>query len=125
MGLDITVSEKSQVASVITEIDKIIKKQSSVKETVTASILCDALLNHLLLEGFTDIKVRVNDDHPRFIDIRANGAQAALETITTVSEEECIEDEINISILNQYIKNILIRYKTGINHFKIYTEKNV
>lgn len=123
MGLDITVSDRLQAASAIKEIDNIVKMHSPDAETGTASILCDALLNHLLIEGFTGIKVKVKKKHPRYIDIRAYGNQSVLETITTISEDERIEDEINVSILNQYIKNILIQYKAGVNRFKIYPEK--
>lgn len=122
MGLDVTVSDKSQVDGIIVKVDEIVKKRFKSAEAAVASNLCDALLTHLLLEDYTDIRVIVKGENPRCIDIRAYGGQAALEVMTTADEEERIEDEININMLNQYINNIFIQYKRGVNRFRIYPD---
>ena len=57
MLLNIHVSDRSEAAAAVKEISEILKKKYPGLDAGVGTILCDSLLNHLLLEGFRDIKV--------------------------------------------------------------------
>ena len=122
MLLNIHVSDRSEAAAAVKEISEILKKKYPGLDAGVGTILCDSLLNHLLLEGFRDIKVILKGRISKYIEVTAAGSQATLELYASENEKELIEDEINISIINEYINNIRIQYRNGVNRFLIYPD---
>ncbi len=116
------VSDKLQIASVTETISKTIKDQYPKLDEGTGTVLCDAMLSHLLLEGFTDIQVSIGGYVHNYIELLASGDKAALEVPADLDENDRIEDEINIDIINKYLRNIAIQYRKDVNRFRIYPE---
>ena len=100
MLLNMHVSDRSEAAAAVKEISEILKKKYPGLDAGVGTILCDSLLNHLLFEGFRDIKVILKGRISKYIEVTAAGSQATLELYASGNEKELIEDEINISIIN-------------------------
>ena len=78
------VSDKLQIASVTETISKTIKDQYPKLDEGTGTVLCDAMLSHLLLEGFTDMQVSIGGYVHNYIELLASGDKDYMGTGATL-----------------------------------------
>ena len=94
------------------------------EELVTCQLVCEELLLYLLQTGHSDLSVSAGGILQPYLEIRAPGPQADLNTPVSEESSEEMETEIRSAILEQYGADIDFRYSRGVNRFRIYPSGN-
>lgn len=114
----LTVSNKIEAAEALNRIRKAMAADRP-ENTENCVLVCEALLNHLLLQGYDQVEVRILGLFRRIVEIRAKGEEFSFDKAGNAAEDERIEDEINRSILGQYENHIRLRFVRGVNICRI------
>ena len=117
MDAPFKVRQKADIPGAIAYLEKNVDKCPA-----TCTLICEELLGHMVEAGYKEITVAAKGRRARRVEICAPGERDDRMAPQSDSDKDRIENEIKLSLLNQYADCIDFRYKRGVNRYSVFAD---